>query len=193
MLRLRLLLSAAATIAISLGAAPSQELTKVEITNVHLCCGACVGAIQKAVAKIDGLKAECDQDNGLVTLQAKDLATAQKGVDAIAEAGYHGAIEADNPKFPTTDGVPEGKVKSLKLEGIHNCCRGCTAAVVEAVEAVEGVEANTLKPRAKSFEVTGDFDAAALIKAVSAAGFHVKVAKDPADANVGGIGLGSRN
>ncbi len=152
-----------------------QELTSVEIKNVHLCCGACVGAVNKAVTGIDGLKAACDEENGVIKLEAKDLATAQKGVDAIAAAGYHGSIEADNPKFPETADVPEGKVKSLKLDGVHNCCGGCTKAVVEALESVEGVEANTLTPRMKAFEVTGEFEAAAVIKALNEAGFHVKV------------------
>lgn len=161
---------------VGLGLAPVQELVKVEIKDVHLCCGQCVNAVNKAVGEIEGLKAACDQEGGAIQLEAKDLATAQKGVDAIAEAGYHGSIEADNPKFPETTDVPEGKVKSLKLDGVHNCCPGCTSAVVEALESVDGVEANTLKPRMKAFEVTGDFEAAAVIEALNAAGFHVKVA-----------------
>jgi copper chaperone CopZ len=160
-----------------LGLVPPQELATVKIKDVHLCCGQCVNAINKAVAGIDGLKAACDRDNGTVTFEAKDLATAQKGVDAIAGAGYHGTVEADNPKFPETKDIPEGKVKSLKLDGVHNCCGGCTMAVSEAVKSVEGVAANTLKARQKAFEVTGDFEAAAVIKALNAAGFHVTVAK----------------
>ena len=42
---------------------------------------------------------------------------------------------------------------------------------------VAGVTGNTAKPRMDTFEVTGDFDAEELVKALNAAGYHVKVKK----------------
>lgn len=151
-------------------AAPAD--TTVEIGDVHLCCGACVKGVASAVEKVPGAKAACDQDTGKVTLTAPDAATAQKAVDAIAHAGYHGKLEGTDAKFPETKGVPAGQVKSLKLGSIHNCCGSCNRAVVEAVESVDGVKANTAKPKQATFEVTGNFDAAKLIQALNAAGFH---------------------
>jgi len=40
---------------------------------------------------------------------------------------------------------------------------------------VDGVTDDTAEPRVTSFEVIGDFDAAALVEALNAAGFHAQV------------------
>lgn len=71
--------------------------------------------------------------------------------------------------------VPAGKVKNLKLAGIHNCCQACCAAIKEAIATVDGVTGDTAMPRQTGFEVSGDFSAAALIEALHAAGFHAEV------------------
>ena len=71
--------------------------------------------------------------------------------------------------------VPAGKVKSLKLSGIHNCCQPCCEAIKEAIATVDGVTGDTATPRQTSFEVRGDFSAAAFIEALHAAGFHAEV------------------
>ena len=74
-------------------------------------------------------------------------------------------------------GVTKGKVKSLTLTGVHNCCGACCKAIKGTVKKVEGVTGDTAKPKEDTFEVTGDFDAEDLVKALHAAGFHVKVKK----------------
>ena len=71
--------------------------------------------------------------------------------------------------------VPAGKVKSLKLSGIHNCCQPCCEAIKEAIESVDGVTGDTARPHQSRFEVSGDFSAAALVEALHAAGFHAEV------------------
>ena len=71
--------------------------------------------------------------------------------------------------------VPAGKVKSLTLSGIHNCCQPCCEAIKEAIATVDGVTGHTATPHDPRFEVTGDFSAAALIQALHAAGFHAEV------------------
>ena len=74
-------------------------------------------------------------------------------------------------------GAAAGKVQSLKLTGVHNCCGACCKAIKSTVKKVDGVKADTAKPKESSFEVTGDFDAAELVKALNAAGFHAKIEK----------------
>ena len=71
--------------------------------------------------------------------------------------------------------IPAGKVKSPKVSGIHNCCGPCSVAVREAIATVEGVIGDTAKTRATSFEVTSDFNAADLVKALYSAGFSAQV------------------
>jgi hypothetical protein len=76
-----------------------------------------------------------------------------------------------------TSGVPKGKVEKLTVSGAHNCCPQCCRALKATVKKVDGVTGDTATPKAESFDVTGDFDAVALVKALNEAGFHVKVAK----------------
>jgi periplasmic mercuric ion binding protein len=159
-----------------LGAAALAE-TKVEVTNVHLCCPACVKAVGAALEGVTGVTGVCDQKAKTVTLTAADDATAQKGIEALAAAGYHGHLETKAVHFPHDSGATEGKVSSLTVTGIHNCCGACNKAVKTAVKKVPGVTGDTAKQKNDSFEVTGDFEPTELIRALHEAGFHVKVKK----------------
>jgi len=80
-------------------------------------------------------------------------------------------------KMKDDSGAEAGKVKSITVSGVHNCCGACCKAIKATVAKVEGVKGETAKPKLETFEVTGDFDAAELVKALNAAGFHVKVKK----------------
>lgn len=151
--------------------------TKVELKGTHLCCGQCVKAVEEILKKVDGATGTCDQKAGTVTITAKDDATAQKALDALAAGGFHGTTDSKDLKVKEDSGVTKGKVKTLTLEGVHNCCGACNKAINAALGKVAGVTANTAKPRSDSFDVTGDFDAEELVKALNAAGYHVKVKK----------------
>ena len=159
-----------------LGAVALAE-TKVEVANVHLCCPACVKAVNAALKDIEGVKGVCDQKGKTITITAADDAAAQKGIEALAAAGYHGKLETKAVHFPRDSGATKGKVSSLTLTGIHNCCGACNKAIKTAVKKVPGVTGDTAKPKGDTFEVTGDYEATELIRALHAAGFHVKVKK----------------
>ena len=145
--------------------------------TTHLCCGACVKAVGNILKDIDGVKGTCDTKAKTVTIVAKDDEAAQKALDALAAGGFHGDTGNDTLKQKDDSGVSAGKVKTLTLTGIHNCCGQCAGAIKSAVKKVDGASADTLKGKQDTFEVTGDFDAEALVKALNAAGFHVKVKK----------------
>jgi mercuric ion binding protein len=157
-----------------LGAAALAE-TKVEVKKVHLCCGACVKGVATALKGLDGASGVCDRENGTVTITATDDATAQKAIDALAAAGYHGDIDSKTLSIKDETNVPKGKVTSLSLNNTHNCCKACANAIKKTVKSVAGVTGDTTEPKKAGFEVTGDFDAAAVVKALNAAGFHVQV------------------
>src|SRR5690606_810075 len=95
-----------------LGAAALAD-TEVKLKGVHLCCGACVKAVGKALSGLDGVKAQCDRDAEEVTITATDAAGARKALDALAAAGFHG--ETGNAELSIKDdsGAPKGKVMSL--------------------------------------------------------------------------------
>jgi mercuric ion binding protein len=147
----------------------------VELRGVHLCCQGCVNAADAALMSVEGVNSRCDMDNGTVTFTASDPAAAQKALDALAAAGFHGSRGNNQLVMKAVSEIPQGKVKSLKVSGIHNCCGPCCEAIKGAIATVDGVTGDTARPRATSFEVTGDFDAAALVKALNAAGFSARV------------------
>jgi periplasmic mercuric ion binding protein len=157
-----------------LGAAVLAE-TKVEVKGVHLCCGACVKGVATALKGMDGVKGVSDRESETVTITASDEATAQKALDALTAAGYHGDVDAKGLTIKAESNVPSGKVKSLSLNNTHNCCKACTNAIKKAVKSVPGVTGDTTQPKTAAFEVTGDFEAAAVVKALNDAGFHVQV------------------
>lgn len=135
----------------SLIAAPADDPSPVIVTvsEVHICCGGCVKAIEKA-AKVDGVQVEVDEDEGTVVLTAPSYEDVQKSLDEIAQAGFCGKIEDDTQagkvKFPEIK-TPDGNVKLFKVKHIHNCCPGCSAAIVAAVEGVDGVASHTVKAK----------------------------------------------
>jgi mercuric ion binding protein len=141
---------AGVSVVVALGAASPAE-TKVEVKGVHLCCGACVKA-------------------GTVTITANGEATAQKALDALTGAGYFGTIDAKGLTIKSVSGLPSGKVKSINLTNSHNCCKSCGTAIQKAVKSVAGVAGDTVQPKKADFEVTGDFEAAALVKALNVVG-----------------------
>jgi copper chaperone CopZ len=151
--------------------------TKVELKGTHLCCGQCVTAVGNIIKKVDGASATCDQKTGTVAITAKDDATAQKALDALAAGGFHGTTGNKDLTIKDDSGVSKGKVKTLTLEGVHNCCGQCNKAIVAAVGKVAGTKGNTAKAKNDTFDVTGEFDAEELVKALNAAGYHVKVKK----------------
>jgi len=148
---------------------------KVELTGVHLCCQGCVDAADAALMSVAGVKSHCDMDKGTVALTAGNDAAAQKALDALAAAGFYGRPGNGKVAIKALGDVPRGKVSSLKVSGIHNCCEPCCEAIKEAIATVDGVTGDTAEPQVTTFDVTGDFDAATLVKALNAAGFSAHV------------------
>src|SRR5262249_42661522 len=148
--------------------------SKVELKGVHLCCGQCVKTVGSILNGVDAVKGTCDPKAKTVTITAPDDKTAQKALDALAAGGFHGNSRKNNVAMKEDSGVTKGKVKSLSVSGVHNCCGQCCKAIKATVKTVDGVTGDTATPKVDSFEVTGNFDAADLIKALNDAGFHVK-------------------
>ena len=169
-------LLALGTLVVASGGAAGAD-TKVELKGTHLCCGQCVKAVGDILKTVDGVTGACDQKAGTVTLTAKDDAAAQKALDALAAGGFHGTTDSKDLKIKDDSGASKGKVKALTLEGVHNCCGACNKAITAAVGKVAGVTGNTAKAKSDTFEVTGEFDAEELVKALNAAGYHAKVKK----------------
>jgi copper chaperone CopZ len=152
-----------------------QTQIKITLTGVHLCCQGCVNAVDASLAGLKGVESWCDKENRTVTITASDDATAQKALDLIAAAGFHGSTENEHLTMKAVSGIPHGKVKRLLVSEIHNCCDLCCEAIKEAIATVDGVTGDTADPGAASFEVAGNFEAAAMVTALNAAGFSARV------------------
>jgi periplasmic mercuric ion binding protein len=150
---------------------------KVEMKGLHLCCGGCEGAAVKALEGTGAKSVVADKAAGTLTFMVKDIKIAQKAFDALGNAGFHGETGVKDLPMKDDSGVKPGKVKSLKLSGVHNCCGGCAKPIKEALMKVEGVTGVDLPDKATTFTVSGDFDGAEAIKALNAAGYHAKLAK----------------
>jgi copper chaperone CopZ len=174
-----------ATILVSLGvflsfSADAARSEEIKISGVHNCCGACCKAIHEALGKVEGVSdVTAEPKKPDFVFQATDKKVARKAIGALARAGFHGKVGDEKLTFPKSSGVKAGKVTRLSLVGIHNCCPGCCKAAKEAIAKVAGVEADTLKPKSRKFVIEGDFDGAAVVKALNDAGFFVRNADAP--------------
>ena len=146
----------------------------VTISKMHLCCGACVKAVEASIEKVEGATVKVDQDASSADVTATDRRTARRALGAIARAGLHGQTDHDKLKMPDNSGVKQGMIERLELVGVHNCCGGCNRAIKAAIATVDGVEADTAKAKSRTFVVEGKFDGLALVAALNKAGFHVR-------------------
>jgi copper chaperone CopZ len=163
--------------ALALPFAADAADTTAKITGVHLCCGGCVTGVEEAVAKVADAKAEVDQDSGTVTLSGPDVATVQKGANAIVAAGYFGKSSLESIKLNSETGASGKKVQSVKVEGVHLCCAKCVKPVDKALAATTGAKAHTATKGAKIFEVTGDFNDKDFMTALQKEGLSGKIVK----------------
>jgi copper chaperone CopZ len=166
-----------APVLVALGCSAYAADPSVKLSDVHLCCNSCVKGVDKAVAKVSGATAQSDKDAGTVTITAADKPTIQKAVDALVAAGFFGKSSDSAIKVVADSGAKDEKVQSLKVNGVHLCCKQCVTSVNDALSKVSGVKGNTAARNAESFEVTGDFNAKEVFAALNKAGLSGKAGK----------------
>jgi copper chaperone CopZ len=71
-------------------------ITKVTLSDVHICCVTCQEAIEHAVLGVKGANVSVDRDTYSVAISANDDAVVQAAVNAVANAGFYG--KSDNNK-----------------------------------------------------------------------------------------------
>ncbi|HXX93152.1 MAG TPA: heavy metal-associated domain-containing protein [Planctomycetota bacterium] len=168
--------------AISLVAMSAPDV-KVEIKGLHLCCGGCSGAATGAINGAGGKDAKADQGSGTITFSASNEKNAQKALDALAKAGFWGdtgnkqLCMKDDSGTVVNPKKPAPKVMSLTFSGVHNCCGGCAKGIKAALAKCEGYESDDVKDKEGKFTVKGNFDAAAMVKALNDGGYHGTIAK----------------
>ena len=171
------LILASAVLALTLAVSTQAAESSVKLTDVHLCCQSCVKGVDKAVGKIEGVKATSDMDEKTVSLTGPDTATLQKAVDALVAAGYYGKSSDAAITVSSATGAKDQKVKSLEVNDVHLCCGSCVKAVSKALGSVSGVTGNTAAKGATTFTINGDFNDKEAMDALQKAGLTGHVAK----------------
>ena len=70
----------------------------VTFNRMHLCCGACVKAVEGAVTKVDGVEsASCDRDKGRCTVTGKNVDVLAV-LNSLRDAGFNGTIPGKKGK-----------------------------------------------------------------------------------------------
>jgi copper chaperone CopZ len=165
----------AATVLATAGASTAAET--VELKKVHMCCDGCAEEVATVLSRVEGVTGvSTDKTTTSATFTAADAKVAQKALDALAAAGFHGDPEKGKGyAFQDDSGVKAGTVKALTVTGFHNSCGGCVKSLKEAVKDVNGAAGVTVRAKVGTAEVTGEFEAVELVKALNGAGFHVKI------------------
>lgn len=164
-----------AAICVGTVAASASAATTVKGSGLHICCKKCVTGLKKAIKSVTGAKGTIEKNKGEVTITTADDKIAQQAIDAIATAGYHGTTNSKTVTFKDDSGVKDTTVQKLTVSGFHNCCGKCVKGLKKAVRSVKGAQAGQIGKGTKSFEVTGSFQGAALVKALNDGGYHVTV------------------
>jgi copper chaperone CopZ len=168
-----------AAFALLFAAAGATFAGDVEIKGVHLCCGACVRAVGATLADVDGVSgAACDREEKTVSFTATDEESAQAAIDALAEAGFHGAATHgdDELEFPESGAEVDAKSDSITVSNVHLCCPTCVRAVAAAVNEVEGVNEASCDRENGTCSVSGsDISVEALVAALNEAGFNATI------------------
>jgi periplasmic mercuric ion binding protein len=154
----------------------SYAETKVEVKQLHMCCQGCADEVEEILKKVEGVSGvAAERKTRTAQFVATDAKVAQAALDALAAAGFHGVANDKTLAFKDDSGVTAGNVNSLTVTGFHNSCPGCVKSFRVALKKVPGVTGDDCKSKVTTCTVKGNFDAAALIKALNEEGFHVKV------------------
>lgn len=78
------------------GAKKGEKASKITLTGLHLCCGACVTGAQKALEDVKGATTiEFDRKTKEARIIGKDI-DVTAAVAALNKGGYHGTLKRDN-------------------------------------------------------------------------------------------------
>lgn len=77
--------------------APEGNVTRLEVYQVHNCCGACTDAIKGALADVDGVKSDTCKSKKTEFVIEGDF-SAKDAIAALGKAGFYCSLE--KPKAP---------------------------------------------------------------------------------------------
>ncbi|HHY6932624.1 TPA: heavy metal translocating P-type ATPase, partial [Burkholderia ambifaria] len=170
---------AAAAAGAAAGAGAGAAAT-IELEIDGMTCASCVSRVEKALAKVPGVtRASVNLATERATIDAAPDVSASRLAEAVQQAGYGATAVAATPPAASRDIEFEFDIGGMT-------CASCAGRVEKALAAVPGVaraSVNLATERA-SVHGAGALDAAALIAAVTTAGYRASLAAAP-DAGTG--------
>ncbi|WP_175898844.1 heavy metal translocating P-type ATPase [Burkholderia vietnamiensis] len=161
---------------------PAPTPTSIELDIDGMTCASCAGRVEKALAKVPGVtRASVNLATERASVDAAPDVSASRLVDAVRQAGYGATPVAATP---TADRAGPA---SFELDIGGMTCASCAGRVEKALAAVPGVaraSVNLATERA-SVQAGGTLDAAALIAAVTSAGYQASLAAEAQAAAAG--------
>lgn len=181
---MKLLLSLAMAVGLVSVVMPQAQAGGVTVKKAHVCCGQCVKIVKETLTGVEGVtNPSADQKTGTITFNAADDAAAQRGIDALAKAGFHGsATHGDKAvEFPKTSAKKGDKANMVTFTGVHLCCGQCVTGAKKALENIKNVQITVDRPT-QTVTVTGkDIDVLEVVNAFNAGGFHGTLKGDKAE------------
>ncbi len=145
----------------------------IELDIDGMTCASCVSRVEKALAKVPGVtRASVNLATERATIDAAPNVSASQLAEAVQQAGYGATPVAATPPAASRD---------LEFDIGGMTCASCAGRVEKALAAVPGVaraSVNLATERA-SVHGAGPLDAAALIAAVTTAGYRASLAATP--------------
>ena len=77
---------------VTAGTGADQKVTTLTVSGVHLCCGKCVTAAEKAIKSVEGVKTDT-ATKGVETFNVEGNFNAKALMAALAEAGFTGTAK----------------------------------------------------------------------------------------------------
>lgn len=155
------------------------EAGTVTVKKSHLCCPACVKAVQMALADVEGVSnASADQKTKTISFDATDDAAAKRGVEALAKAGFYGAAAHGDKvlEYPKPKVEKGAKSDTVTFTEVHICCGACVKGIQTCMKDVKNV--TDIKPdsKTKTVTLTGEgIDLLEALEALNDGGFHGNV------------------
>lgn len=182
---MKLIFSTSLAVCLMLFAVPRGQAGEVTVKKVHVCCGACVTAVKKALTDLEGISnANADQKSKTITFVAADDAAAKRGIEALAKTGFHGtATHGDKAvEFPKSNAKKGDKADTVTFAKVHLCCPACVKGANEALKGVKNVKGIDVSQKTGIITLTGEgIDVLEAISALNDGGFHGNLKADKAE------------
>ncbi|MEM8953062.1 MAG: cation transporter [Verrucomicrobiota bacterium] len=144
----------------------------VTLTGLHLCCGGCERAVEKALDGMEDVEFTVSRSSDSVNITSSRSSAIQDAVDAIGSAGYYGKSNYPEISIADVEDTSTDKTDTAEIKGLHICCGACERAIDESLTAVDGVNSVSIDKEAGIVSVGGEFTTADTVAALRTAGFN---------------------